>query len=386
MEELEALLNNRWILKSDNKELYYKVRDALVEIRKFTSDKMGCPIVENTLLVKMEKIPVVAESFMGIQDFTSKEEYVFLCILLMFLEEKDAHEQFVLSQLTEYIASNMPGETVDWTLYTHRRRLIKVLRYSVIQGMLKITDGNDDMFADNAEGEVLYENTGASRYFMRSFSRDIMQYNTPEDFNESDWFDVDEEKGIARRHRVYKRLLFSPGVYVCNGAKEDFEYLKYYGRRLTDDLERNFDCHVHIHRASAYFLMGDDCRIGKAFPSGNVISDIILLCFSVIREYIDSGKWSISADECCIVDIVDFERMLKETKERYGMGFTKNYREMADGEFVCAVSDMMENWMFIKRRDETHEIMIYPIAGKIQGYYPEDYLGGRENEQQMAGK
>lgn len=386
MEELEALLSKRWILKSDNKELYYKVRDALGEIRKFTSDKMGCPIVENALLVKMEKIPVVAESFMGIQDFTSKEEYVFLCILLMFLEEKDAQEQFVLSQLTEYIASNMPGEAVDWTLYTHRRQLIKVLRYSVEQGMLRITDGNDDVFADDAEGEVLYENTGASRYFMRSFSHDIMQYTRPEDFNESDWFDVDEERGIARRHRVYKRLLFSPGVYVGNGAKEDFEYLKYYGHRLTDDLERNFDCHVHIHRASAYFLMGDNCRIGRAFPANNAISDIILLCFSVIREYIDTGKWHISADECCIADIVDFEHMLKDTKERYGMGFTKKYREMTETEFVHDVSETMENQMFIKKTDETHEVIIYPIAGKVQGHYPKDYLGGKENEQQMAGK
>ena len=53
---------------------------------------------------------------MGIHVFTSKEEYALLCILLMFLEDRDAGEQFILSQLTEYIASNMPGEGVDWTL------------------------------------------------------------------------------------------------------------------------------------------------------------------------------------------------------------------------------------------------------------------------------
>ena len=377
MEELEALLSKRWILKSDNKELYYKVRDALGEIRKFTSDKMGCPIVENALLVKMEKIPVVAENYMGIQEFTSKEEYAFLCILLMFLEEKDAQEQFVLSQLTEYIAANMPEDMVDWTLYVHRRRLIRVLRYSVSQGILKITDGNDDVFADDAEGEVLYENTGASRYFMRSFSRDIMQYTKPEDFYESDWFDVDEDKGIARRHRVYKRLLFAPGVYLGKGAKEDFEYLKNYGNRLIDDLEKYFDCRVQIHRASAYFLMGEDCRIGKSFPGNNVMSDIMLLCFSVIREYITEGKWKVSVDECCVADALEFEHMLKKVKEQYGMGFTKNYREMTEGDFVREVSDAMESWMFIQRLHNTQEVVIYPIVGKIQGHYPKDYLGGK---------
>lgn len=54
---------------------------------------------------------------------------------------------------------------------------------------------------------MLYENTGASRYFMKSFSKDIMEYTKPEDFQESDWFEVDEDRGFARRHRVYKRLI-----------------------------------------------------------------------------------------------------------------------------------------------------------------------------------
>ena len=86
MKELEILLNKRWVLKSRDKETYYKLRDALGELRKFTTEKMGCQIIDNSLLIKMEKIPVIPESFMGIQKFSSKEEYAYLCILLMFLE------------------------------------------------------------------------------------------------------------------------------------------------------------------------------------------------------------------------------------------------------------------------------------------------------------
>ena len=87
MKELEILLNKRWVLKSRDKETYYKLRDALGELRKFTTEKMGCQIIDNSLLIKMEKIPVIPESFMGIQKFSSKEEYAYLCILLMFLED-----------------------------------------------------------------------------------------------------------------------------------------------------------------------------------------------------------------------------------------------------------------------------------------------------------
>lgn len=372
--ELEQLLNKRWILKSEDKELYYKVRDSIGEIRKFESDKLGCQIIENALLVKMEKIPVVAESFMGIQDFSSKEEYAFLCILLMFLEDKDAQEQFILSQLTEYIAANMPGEPVDWTLFTNRRRLIKVLRYAVEQGLIEVTDGSDNSFMDNETGEVLYENTGASRYFMRSFAHDIMEYQSPEDFNESDWFDVDEDRGVARRHRVYKRLLFAPGMYRSEGSQEDFEYLKYYGRRLSEDLEKTFDCHVHIHKGSAFILIGDDCRIGNVFPGNNVNSDVMLLVFGEIQDKIKNHIWKEASDEICIADEIEFERLIIDVKEKYGEGFTKKYREMTDSEFVETVLEQMELWKFIQRIPENRQIMIYPAVGKIKGCYPDDFI------------
>ena len=148
MKELEVLLSKRWILKSRDKEMYYKLRDALGELRKFTTEKMGCQIIDNSLLIKMEKIPVIPESFMGIMKFSSKEEYAYLCMLLMFLEDRDAQEQFILSQLTEYITANLPGDISDWTLYTNRRKLIRVLRFAVEQGIVGITDGKDEAFME----------------------------------------------------------------------------------------------------------------------------------------------------------------------------------------------------------------------------------------------
>ena len=380
MKELEILLNRRWVLKAEDKELYYRMRDAIGEVRKFASEKLGCQVTENALLVKMEKIPVVPETFMGILDFSSREEYAFFCILLMFLEDKDAQEQFILSQLTEYIAANMPGEPVDWTVYTSRRRLIKVLRYAVEQGILEITDGNDDAFMDNAAGEVLYENTGASRYFMRNFSKDITDYEKPEDFLESDWFAMDEDRGIARRHRVYKRLLFAPGMYRREGSEEDFEYLKYYGRRLTEDMEQNFDCHVHIHKGSAYVMLGDDCRMGTVFPGNNVLSDIVLLVLAEIRQRVEQKEWNLQQDEVCVVDSVVFEQLLRKIKQTYGKGFSKNYREMPESEFVKTVMDEMELWMLIKKDEKAHQVSIYPAAGKLRGQYPSDFAGGVEDE------
>lgn len=371
-EEFEALMNRRWIRKSENKELYYRVRDRLPEIRKFATEKMGCQIIENSLLVKMEKIPEHPQSFMGIADFTSTEEYAFLCVLLMFLEEREVGEQFILSQLTEYLASNMPGETPDWTVYANRRHLICVLRYAQKQGMLTVTDGNENSFMESNEGEVLYENTGASRYFMRVFSTDIMEYERPEDFEGSGWLDVDEDRGVARRQRVYKRLLFSPGVYRADGSAEDFEYFRYYGHRMSEELEKLLDCRVHIQKGSAFLMEGEDCRLGRTLPGNNVMSDIILLVCREIQRKVSDGTFSTDTDDMIYVDRVAWEGLLREVRSLSNSRFTKNYREMPEGKWIRSVTEEMARWTIIREIPERRLVRISPAAGKIAGFYPDE--------------
>lgn len=378
MRELEILMNRRWVLKSDDRELYYRLRDASGEIRKFATEKMGCQLIENAFMVKLEKIPALPENFMGIREFSSREEYAYLCVLLMFLEERDPQSQFILSQLTEYITANMPQEAVDWTLYGNRRKLIRVLRYAQVQGIIAVTDGSDDAFMERETGEVLYENTGVSRYFMRNFSRDIMSYTKPEDLYESDWMAMDEDRGIARRHRVYNRLLFSVGMYRGEGADEDFEYLKYYGKRLADDLENNFRCHLHIYKGSAFLMQSEECRMGETFPENTGLSDIILLCCGAIRRRVESGEWTPENDDSLTVSEAEFQQLLRKVKREWGMGFIKRYREMTETEFVREVENGMEGWTMIRRNRAERMVSIYPSAVKMAGSYPEDYVRGEE--------
>ncbi len=81
MKELEILLNRRWILKSEDKELYYRVRDAVGEIRKYVTDKLGCQIIDNSLLIKLEKIPVIPEQFMELASSLRKKN---MCICVFY--------------------------------------------------------------------------------------------------------------------------------------------------------------------------------------------------------------------------------------------------------------------------------------------------------------
>ena len=372
MNALEILLGRRWILKSRDRELYYQVKDQLGAVKRFLTEKLGYQVIVNPYLIKAEKMPAKPENWMGILEFHHKIEYVFFCIVLMFLEEKEAEEQFVLSELTEYIQGQYREEQVDWTVYSFRRHLIKVLKYCVSCGILNVDDGNEESFARDDSSEVLYENTGVSRYFMKNFTQDIMGFSSPEDFQKEEWIGVDEDRGIVRRQRVYRRLLMTMGMYRDQETEEDFAYVKNFRNMIQGELSEFLDCELHVHRSGAFLILGEECRMGRCFPEENTLSDIVLLVNSLIGEKIQEGKIVPGAEEQIDLPREAFLGILEECRERYSRGFIKTYREMTTKEFCQEVLSYMKELSLIEER--RGDIWVSGAAGKIAGQYPKDFL------------
>lgn len=380
MRTLEILLERRWILKDRERELYYKVKDDLGTVKKFLAEKLGYQVIVNPYLIKVEKMPSHPENWMGITYFKEKTEYVFFCLILMFLEEKDAGEQFVLSGLTEYIASRYREEQIDWTIYRYRRLLIRVMKYCVNCGMIKINDGSEEDFAREVTGEVLYENTGVSKYFMKNFTQNIMDYEKPEDFENEEWIGVNEDRGIVRRQRVYRSLLMSMGMVKGKASEEDFAYVRHYKNMIQGELQELFDCELQIHRSSAFLILGEECRMGRCFPEENTLSDALLLFGGMLREKIAQGEILPGAEEKILLPREFFIKMLEECKEKYGGGFSKTYREMTTREFCEKLTEYMTELSFAE--DKGENVWVSTAVGKITGKYPDSFQAGRENDEQ----
>lgn len=378
MKPLEVLLSKRWILKNRDKELYYQLKDGIGKSRDFLTEKLGYQAIVTPNLIKLEKIPAYAQNWMGIQEFSDHLEYIFLCMILMFLEERDSGEQFVLSMLTEYIQGNIKEEQIDWTIYSYRRHLVKVMKYCVKVGILEIDDGSEDNFMKSDEGEVLYQNTGASRYFMKNFSRDISDYQKQEDFLKEEWIGMNEDRGIIRRQRVYRSLLMSPGIYLNDDTEEDFAYVRHYRGMIQEELDRFFDCELQVHKTSAFLVMGEDSNLGKSFPEENTLSDIVLLWCGLFRQKINDGDIEVPVGEDIVISTQQFVAISEECKRRYGNGWIKTYREMTMGEFCNKLKEYMIIMEMIKEIYD--QIMVYPIVGKVEGCYPKDFKGGEANE------
>ena len=378
MKPLEILLSKRWILKDREKELYYQLKDEIGKSRDFLTEKLGYQAIITPNLIKLEKIPAYAQNWMGIQDFSDRLEYIFLCMILMFLEDRDAGEQFVLSMLTEYIQANIKEEQIDWTIYSYRRHLVKVMKYCVKIGILQIDDGSEDSFMKSDEGEVLYQNTGASRYFMKNFSRDISDYQSQEDFLKEEWIGMNEDRGIIRRQRVYRSLLMSPGIYLNDDTEEDFAYVRHYRGMIEEELNRFFDCELQVHKTSAFLIMGEDSNLGRSFPEENTLSDIVLLWCNLFRQKIADGSVEVPAGEDIVISRQQFLMISEECKRQYGSGWIKTYREMTMGEFCKKLKEYM---IFMEMIMEKYDqIIVYPIVGKVAGCYPKDFKGGETNE------
>jgi len=365
MKALHALLSDRFIIKAKNPERYLQVKDGLKECRKFIEEKLGYNLIVNSNFIKLEKIPGLPEPWMGIMDFTHIKEYRMLCYLLMFLEDKEIEQQFVLSEITEFLQMQFDEGEIDWTKFPTRKQLVRVIKYILDAGLIKQNDGDESSFARDEYTEVLYENTGISKYFLRYFGSDIMDYANPEDFLSQAWHDIDEDRGILRRQRIYRRLLLSPGVYRDDVSNEDFAYIRNYRNQIERDFQSILAWDLHLHTSSAYLVLDDVKRVGKNFPSSNTFDEMIAILFPYLTSKLK--KAPTIAPEQYLLELDEFKKHLNKGITQIKPYISKSYRDRSDETLTEEITDAMLKYGFIKTTGD--EVIVYPIIGKLAGYY-----------------
>ena len=73
---------------------------------------------------------------------------------------------------------------IDFNIYKQRQSMVKSIKIYKRFRFYKIIYGDENKFAENIENDVLYEVTGASKYFVRNFTSDISDCNLYTDIYE----------------------------------------------------------------------------------------------------------------------------------------------------------------------------------------------------------
>ena len=368
------LLENFIILKSKDRDKYYEIKDNIDENMSFIKDKLGYDLIIKEDFIKLEKIPSEPKSFMGIPGFTEIEEYIFFMILLMFLEDKNKEEQFVLSNLTEYISINYTNQKVEWTNFKTRKNLINVIKAAINIGIIEKNDGDEESFQKDENMDVLFENTGISRYIVRNFKSDIQNINSYEELLESN--DLYFDKSSKRRNSVYRNLLLCPIVYNKGVDDSEYDYIKKYRGRINKELEENLNWSMDVHKNGALIVLKNPTNVKDTFPNQNKKgeSEITLIINDKLHNMIKNAELEIKDNDTIIISNERFKNILLNIRTEEGHGFIKKFRECSDEFFIECIKEYMADFSMIIEDGENTIIM--PLVSKVIGKYPKDYKGG----------
>ncbi|WP_243292636.1 TIGR02678 family protein [Bacillus sp. FJAT-47783] len=369
-EALEILFEHFWILRDEHYEWYQMIREREHILRRYISDKFGYRLIVHRHFIKLEKIPVEPESWMGIQSFKTPMDYALFCCLLAFLENKSVDEQFLLSDLCEELQGMYPSHmTLDWTNYEHRKSLIRVMQVAKEFRIVKVVDGEILDFQMNNEEEVLYEVPIVSRYFMRSYPKDLFQFQTMSEILEQEWQSSQTE---MRRHRIYRKLFLSPVTFRTSTDDPDFYYLRNYRNRIREDIEKHTDYQFELFKNAALLTLQEKRSRFLLFPDQKAVMDIVLQFANIVREQID--QYEVNELGAIRMTQVEFEQIIDECIAKYRHGWSKAYREASMKQLAKELLDVMNEWKMAYREAETNMMIITSLLGRTVGEYPQDFM------------
>ena len=371
--ELEYLLNNFWCIKEQNPSLYFDIKNNLDYYKNFIQTKLGSRLLITDRFIKLEKIPSVPKSYMGINCFTDPLEYVILFIILLFLEDKPKLEQFILSSLIDYVKNiaatleldNQP----DWNLFHHRKCLVNVINYLKDLGIIKVVEEHLS-FTENANAEALYESTGLSNYYVREFKGNVLEYTTLNDFINDEFSNQNENIGDVRRYKIYRHLLYSLVTYSEDLNEYELDYLRKFRGPISNELSKYTEGELELTKSMALLMYPVDSKEKYDFPNNKAISDIVLMVSSKILDYINTGKMILNSNETFSITKEELLQLINDVRNDNLEYFSKNYKEMSKENFFTEIVNYMKEYDFIKTDDIGYKI--YPMVSKFVGYIPKD--------------
>jgi uncharacterized protein (TIGR02678 family) len=371
------------VIRREETELYNEIVDKKNEkaLRKYFFETFRFTLSVEPDYVKLEKIPADPHAFMGIEKFSSSQDYVFFYLILAFLEEKHGR-QFSLSSLCEFIMLNYPRVEnnqnpkydrqepfwkVGWTTgsqgYINRMSLIRVLKEAKARYLIEEVDQDIHGFKEDATHDVLLRSTGMLRYFMRRFGYNINEAKCLRDIKE---LQEESEKalGLERRHYLYRKLLLEPVIYEHEVSSDDFEYLRKYGHTIQNHLEQWYDAELEVYSHTAMITQQEISYGDKVFPDGTAQSNIAVQISSLVRRKIKAGEMVPSKWGTLLISNYELERLFAELSVAKKSDWTTEFRDMSVKKLTEEMFSYLCNWKFADIKDE-NTVILYDTIGRV---------------------
>ena len=153
-----------------------------------------------------------------------------------------------------------------------------------------------------------------------------------------------------------------------------YNYIRNYRGAINQDVDKMLDSNLEVHKNGAYILLTENKNYKHTFPANNGISDVVLFVNQKIKNKLSIGEYKENINDLIYISNIEFLRLIREVKEKFGWGFSKEYREMEEEKLEQEIVKFMKEFDMIRENKETKEYIIMPMCFKIMGNYPENFV------------
>lgn len=357
---MQLLLNNFWILKEDDLDNYYKIKRNQHLLRDYINKTLGSRLIIHDRFIKLEKIPAQALESIGLSNFILQTDYIYLCLILLFLEDKTRETYFMLSDLIDYVKNTAVALELNnipnWTLTKERKSLKRAVNFLEKIKVIKLKDASKDDFSDNENAEALYISTGLSNYVMRMFNNEIFDIKQEEDFIKDEWTYQNDEKGDIRKYKIYRNLIYTPCIYMNDISKSEIDYLKQLRHHISNELS-NLNYELELTKNMALVFENENALTKDSFPNNKRISAIVLIVLTKLYELIKENKIILNEYEIGKISYEDLYNIIIGIKNKYNIYLSKTLKDLTDSAFFENILDILETYTFIRNVDNYYEIL-----------------------------
>jgi uncharacterized protein (TIGR02678 family) len=366
-EMAQVLLNRPWVLKSDDSELFAKLKEHYESLRQWFQQMCGFTLLMTREMIKLEKVPGVAHPWMGFSEFTSIMDYCLFTYCLWYLEGKGEAEQFALSELVTEVKSKLKlhDYNFDENIYPHRLSLKRALKKLRELGALKSVDGDEEEWVHHYKDErknVLYECTSVARFVLRQFAQDISQVTQMHQLGDGLYPNNQEGDIMRRRHHIFRRFVQEPVVLDNEWQGEERQYVLTQRSYILSQMQSALGLEGSRYREGLLFYYPHPKGEMALFPTAQSISDLALLLASQIRE--EQGELVGEV----LLTRSDLEALLTRMKEKYQTYWSKKDREAKISELTEELLTHLEEWGLARRIDQ-QQLCLSPVLGRWTGSY-----------------
>ncbi len=420
-EAVVALLNQPFILRNTDTELFLTIRDNFQALRDWFFEQTGWSLILTRQFARLEKMPEVWQPWMAVDGFRDGRDYAYFTYGLWFLEGLGDGQQFLLSEMVEAIREHLvtEGIAVDFTWYANRLSMARALKKLRDLDVLQAVEGDEldwvraAMDSDGRD-DVLYQSSALARYLLQRLPEDLefaddhrgpsgadasdmsasraenatrsgAKTRTGETTRASDAATVSDaaasgpaaDSAAHRRHSVMRRLLQEPVVYDWQWTDDERRYVQTQRASLIDRIADMTGLLGRRLREGLIFTWPELGARMDLFPTQGVQSDIVILIATAIRAKLlgDENKYDKDENGSILLTRSELEALVLELRDQYGERWSKEYRELSTHGLAENLVRHLEEWN-LGAPSESGGLKVYPGLMRWSGEYEVD--GGEE--------